>query len=59
MADNNGGVILTWNVANWITVVLMAAVGFVVIGFGQKVWKNRSGGGGKKEETQNTPAYAQ
>lgn len=27
-----GSTILTWNVANWITVVLMAVVGFAVIG---------------------------
>lgn len=27
--------ILTWNITNWITVVLMAAVGFAVLGFVQ------------------------
>ena len=36
-------VILTWNVTNWITVILMAAVGFAVIGFGQKLWAKRKG----------------
>ncbi len=41
MAESDGGVILTWNVANWITIVLMAAVGFTLLGFGQKVWQNR------------------
>lgn len=28
----DGPTILTWNVPNWITVVLMAVVGFAVIG---------------------------
>lgn len=28
----DGETILSWNVANWITVVLMAIVGFAVIG---------------------------
>jgi hypothetical protein len=41
MAENGGGVILTWNATNWVTVTLMAAVGFVLIGLGQKVWANR------------------
>ena len=33
MADEN---ILTWNVSNWITVVLMAAVAFGILAFAQK-----------------------
>lgn len=28
----NGETILSWNVANWITVVIMAVLGFAVIG---------------------------
>lgn len=28
----NGETILTWNVANWITVVVMAILGFAAIG---------------------------
>jgi hypothetical protein len=28
----NGETILTWNVANWITVVIMAVLGFAAIG---------------------------
>lgn len=28
--------ILTWNVTNWVTVLLMVAVGFTVIGLGMK-----------------------
>lgn len=31
-------VILTWNVTNWITVILMAAIGFFLIGLALK-WK--------------------
>lgn len=42
MADES--VILTWNVPNWITVVLMVAVGFAVIGFAQKLWQKKSQG---------------
>ncbi len=42
MAEN-GGVILTWNATNWITIVLMAAVGFAVIGLGQKIYQQRKG----------------
>jgi hypothetical protein len=42
MAEGNGGVILTWNATNWITIVLMAAAGFAVIGLGQKIWQKRT-----------------
>jgi hypothetical protein len=34
-------VILDWNFANWVTVVLMAAVGFAIVGLGMKVWQQR------------------
>jgi hypothetical protein len=33
MADEN---IITWNVSNWITIVLMAAVGFGILAVVQK-----------------------
>lgn len=33
--------ILTWNVTNWITVLLMAAVGFGVLALGLKVVASR------------------
>ena len=33
--------ILTWNVTNWITVVLMVAIGFAFIGFLQNWWVKR------------------
>lgn len=42
MAD--GGAILTWNVANWITVILMAAIGFAILGTAMKVYQQRAGG---------------
>lgn len=44
MADASE-VILSWNVTNWITVVLMAAIGFAIVGFGVKVWNGRQKGG--------------
>jgi hypothetical protein len=36
--------ILTWNVANWISVILMAAIGFALIGVGTKFYQSRMGG---------------
>ena len=36
--------IITWNVTNWITVILMAAIGFALLGFLTKVVKKRSQG---------------
>ena len=38
MADEN---ILTWDVTNWITVVLMAAIGFFLIAAVQKYWQKK------------------
>ena len=38
MADR---AIISWNATNWITIVLMAAVGFAVVGFGMKLYQNR------------------
>jgi hypothetical protein len=35
--------IITWNVTNWITVILMAAIGFVLLGFLQKVASKKLG----------------
>ena len=39
-ADEN---ILTWNVTNWITVILMAAIGFFVLSWGQKLYQSKMG----------------
>lgn len=36
MADET---IITWSFANWVTVVLMAAVGFGILGFAMKVYQ--------------------
>ena len=33
--------IVTWNVTNWITVVLMVALGFVTLGWLQNLWASR------------------
>lgn len=35
--------ILTWNVTNWITVVIMAVVGFVVFGFASQLIQKGTG----------------
>jgi len=41
MADEN---IITWNVTNWITIILMAGIGFAILGLIQKqVQKAKSG----------------
>lgn len=37
-------VTLTWNVTNWVTVILMAAIGFALIGFAMKLYQSRSQG---------------
>ncbi len=42
MAD---GVILDWNFANWVTVILMAAIGFAIVGFAVKAYQSRMGSG--------------
>jgi hypothetical protein len=34
--------IIAWNVANWITVILMAAIGFFAIGAFQKWYASKS-----------------
>lgn len=33
--------VVTWNVTNWITVVLMVAIGYTVLGFAQSWWSSR------------------
>lgn len=39
--------ILNWNVTNWITVVLMALVGFAILAFAQKSYQKYATGAGK------------
>jgi hypothetical protein len=42
--------IIAWNVTNWITVVLMAAIGFFILGAGLK-WKQSRGNIGTTSTT--------
>lgn len=35
--------ILSWNVPNWITVILMVVLGFAIIGMVAKIWKQKRG----------------
>ena len=36
--------IISWNVPNWITVILMAALGYMLIKLGQKLYNQQRGG---------------
>jgi hypothetical protein len=36
--------IITWNVANWISVTIMAAIGFGLLGLAQKLWSAKQQG---------------
>ena len=36
-------VILEWNPANWITVVLMVAIGFAIIGAATRIYQQKKG----------------
>jgi len=38
-----GGTILSWNLTNWVTVVLMAMIAFFLIGLAQKWYQSRQG----------------
>lgn len=37
----DGETIISWTPANWITVLLMVALGFTILGFGVKIWQAR------------------
>lgn len=37
------GTIISWNPANWITVVLMVAIGFAIIGAGARIYQQKVG----------------
>jgi hypothetical protein len=39
---DNGNIIL-WTPANWITVVLMVALGFAIIGAGVRIYQQKQG----------------
>jgi hypothetical protein len=36
--------LISWNLPNWITIVLMAAAGYAVLGVAAQVLQRRSGG---------------
>jgi hypothetical protein len=38
--------IISWNFANWITVVLMALIMFFLLGIAQKYMQGKTNGGG-------------
>lgn len=40
MAESSG-VIISWNPANWITVVLMVAIGFAVLGAAARIYQQK------------------
>lgn len=40
MAESSG-VIISWNPANWITVVLMVAIGFALVGAGVRIYQQK------------------
>ena len=33
--------IISWTPANWVTVILMVALGFTILGFGIKIYQQR------------------
>ena len=43
--------ILSWNVANWVSVILMAAIGLALIGFAMKLYQKRQGGSGAANQS--------
>jgi hypothetical protein len=40
MADSN---IISWTPANWITVVLMVAIGFAILGAATRIYQQKKG----------------
>lgn len=44
LEETGEAVILTWNVTNWLTIILMAAIGFFLIGVGMKFYQSRTQG---------------
>jgi hypothetical protein len=36
---------IEWNPANWITVILMVAIGFTALGFLARAWQQKNGQG--------------
>ena len=38
--------ILSWTPANWITVIIMAVLGFAILGMVARIWQRRTGAAG-------------
>jgi hypothetical protein len=34
--------ILSWNFANWVTVLIMVVLGFALLGMAAKIWKQKT-----------------
>lgn len=49
--------IISWNIPNWITVVLMATAGFLIIGVVSQVLMNKFGSNGPTEVGSNAAQY--
>lgn len=45
---------ISWNLPNWITIVLMAALGYLVFGLAAQLVLNQFGGGGGSATIPNT-----
>lgn len=45
MAEGSGSpeTVLSWNVTNWVTVTLMAVIGFFGLGLAQKYYQSKKG----------------
>lgn len=43
MPDGSSGTVISWTPANWITIVLMAAIGFAILGAGTRIYQQRQG----------------
>jgi hypothetical protein len=39
----NGGVLLSFNFANMVTVLLIVGLGFALLGFGAKIYQQKAG----------------
>lgn len=48
--------ILSWNTANWITVLIMVALGFTIIGFLSKIYQQKKGTGTGRSTPATNPS---
>lgn len=42
MADSSGSNIITWNMANWVTVALMVGLMYFAVAAGVKIYKEKA-----------------